>query len=249
MFNNLFTKRTVHLYILIWILIVLIIISVSTMVRYFVKGEDKVPFIISKILTVSSAQTRNLNLEEKTYTADIMEINNVYISFEKNEKHKKDDTIKEIIIDNFKILEGGTLGNFEIYKETKQSDKFIYTEDNKQNTISYTGVQILNEENQNLEIANQGGIIKFSIIFNNLGNIEYSENDNVNVDGTLINRLGLSYDNIKAKISFDIKIKLSSGNSFYTNIEMDLPVGNILQKGIASEEYRDIKNLVFKRCK
>ena len=249
MFNNLITKRTVHLYILIWILIILIIISGFTMVRYFAKGEDNIPFQISKILVVSTAQTKNLNLAEKQYTADIMEINDIYISIEKNQKYRKDDNIKEIIIDNFKILEGGPLGNFEIYKESKQNNKFIYIEENKQDAISYKGVQTLEANNEELEIGNQGGIAKFSIIFNDLGNIEYSENDNVSVDGTLLSRLGLSYSDIKTKISFDIKIRLESGNNFYTNIKLDFPVGNILQTGIESVEYDNIQNLVFKRFK
>ena len=247
MFNNAFNKRTIHLYIIIWILILLIIISGFTMVRYFVKGEDKIPFQISKMFTVSTAKTKNLNLEDKKYTADIMQINDIYISIEKNQKYKKDDLIKEISLENFRIIEGGRKGDFEIYKENKKNDKFIYTEENKQNQIVYKGVHILDLENDDLEIANQGGIIKLSIIFNNLGNIEYSVNDNVNRDGTLLNGLGLSYDDIKAKISFDLKIKLESGNNFYTNIILDLPVGNILQNGISSEEYSNIQNLVFKR--
>lgn len=249
MFNNLLTKRTVHLYILIWILILLIIISAFTMVRYFAKGENIVPFKISKILTVSTAQTKNLDLENNTYTADIMEINNVYISIEKNLKYKKDDSIKEIIIDNFKILDGSTIGDFEVYQEEKQNDKFIYKEENKKDAISYVGVHLLNNEDKGLEIENQGGIAKFSIIFNNLGNIEYSDNEDIKVDGTLLNRLGLSYNDIKTKISFDVKIKLNSGNNFYTNIILDIPAGNILQNGVASNEFENTENLVFKRCK
>lgn len=249
MFNNLFTKRTMHIYILIWILTLLIIISGFTMIRYFTKGEDKIPFQITKISTISTAQTKNLNLENKTYTADIMAINNIYISIDKNPKYKKDDSIQEITIDNFKILEGGTAGNIEFYRETNEKEKFTYNEENRQDNITYKGVQTLNAESEDLQILNQGGNIKFSIVFNDLGNIKYPDNENIKVDGTLLARAGISYDEIKTKISFDLKLKLTSGNNFYTNIILDVPAGNILQNGIVGKEYENINNLVFKRFK
>ena len=188
-------------------------------------------------------------MDNEEYSADIMQINDIYISIEKNEKYKKEDAIKEIIVENFKIVEGGEIGSFEIYPELKNSNINTYKEENKKEQIQYIGVQQINNENEELEIANQGGVINFSVVFNNLGNITYPEKENIKIDGTLLKRLELPYEKIKSKISFDVKIKLESGNNFYTNVLLDLPLDNINENGVVSREHEGINNLVFKRYK
>ena len=247
MFKEAYNKRIIHFYILIWILIVLIFIVGFIMVRYFVKGETKMPFEISKILVVSSAQTTNVELLENTYSANVIQKNDFHISLEKNNKSKKEDFIKEIVFENFKVLESSNIGTVEIYRPSKDAKLFTYKEEYKQNNITYIGTQETNVKGEILEIANQGGVINFSIVLDNVGKISYTEDENINLDGRLLNKLEIPYEKIKYKISFDVKIKVESGNTFYTKIEIELPVGNILEEGVVSEEYKGITNLVFKR--
>lgn len=249
MFKELYNKRVIHFYILIWVLIILICIAGFFMVKYFVKGETKMPFIISKILIVSSAQTTDINLVEKNYFADVIQKNDIYIAIEKNQKYNKEEIIDKISFENFKIFESENIGELGVYRPSKEEKLFTYKEEDKQEAITYVGAQETNIKTEKLEIANQGGIINFSIALNELGEILFSEEEDINIDGRLLNKLQIPKEKIEYKVSFDVKIMLETGNVFYTNIILELPVGNILEEGIAVKEYEDVEGLIFKRGK
>ena len=102
MFSDITLKRIAHLYIIIWIIIILILITGFCMFHYFIAGESHVPFIISKLVVISSANTANINLSEGEYTAEVLQNNDIYLSISKNPKYKKEDSIKTVIIRNFK---------------------------------------------------------------------------------------------------------------------------------------------------
>ena len=58
------------------------------------------------------------------------------------------------------------------------------------------------KKGEKLQIANQGGVIDFSIVVNNLGAITYNENEPIKVDGTLLKQIGIelkeeSFDKIE----------------------------------------------------
>ena len=72
MFKDAYNKRVIHIYFLVWILILLVIIAGFCMFKYFVGGEKNIPFKISKILIVSSAQTTDTNLNDSAYIANII---------------------------------------------------------------------------------------------------------------------------------------------------------------------------------
>ena len=64
---------------------------------------------------------------------------------------------------------------------------------------------------------------------------------------TDIKKLSISNDDLKFKVSFDISINLDSNKSYKANMSLELPVGNVVDDGIQSQENTDFKNLVFKR--
>ena len=97
-----------------------------------------------------------------------------------------------------------------------------------------------------MTISNQGGLLELSAIINDLGKITYLENDNVITDGSLLNRLQLTNEDVKVKVSFDMTIELSGGNTFKTTIVLNLPVGDIVTEGVSTYEV-DLSKLVFKR--
>lgn len=43
-------------------------------------------------------------------------------------------------------------------------------------------------------------------------------------DGTILSKIGVTDDEIKAKLSFDVTIKLVSGTSYSGTVSLDLPV-------------------------
>ncbi len=102
---------------------------------------------------------------------------------------------------------------------------------------------------ENLLINNQGGTIGLGITESNLGEYDFSTNEKVPSDGTLLAKAGLKTDDIRFTVSFDLIIETGNNNKFKTKIELELPTGNILKEGVSTEEESDLENITFKRIK
>lgn len=50
------------------------------------------------------------------------------------------------------------------------------------------------------------------------------DDETISHNGTILSKAGLNYEDITCKISFDIKIELTSGTAFTGNMSLDLPV-------------------------
>ena len=111
--------------------------------------------------------------------------------------------------------------------------------------IEYIGGEI--DDLKTLQINNSGGILGFRVKLENLGEYISNEDNEIVYDGTLLNKVGITLEEIKANISFDLTIKTSDNISYKTTISVDLPVGNIIEEGTSSIEINDLNQLVFKR--
>ena len=241
-------KKIIHIFILIFITALVATIIALLILKYNIEGENNMPFELSKIMVVSSAEGMEDNEEnnESRWNLNVFQNNDIYLEISKNKNYKETEIIDEIIIDNFNIIKSPEKGKLEIYKPTSK-EGMIYEniEENKiDNIITYKG----SEESsiKSLNIANQGGLILFRYSINDLEKFTSNEEE-VRHDGTLLSKIGLKYDEIKFRISFDISIKLKSEKIFTGTIELDLPAGNILEEGTSSYEKNNLKDIIFKR--
>lgn len=242
-----FKKQKINfmLYISTLIIILVLIVILFIMYKYHIEGEAVPPFKVSKMVVVSSAKTENLELQDGTYTADVLQNNDVKIAIEKNPEYRKEAIIKKIVLNNIQIDAMDTRGDVEIYRPSMGTKPYEYTLQYKiQDSIEYVGAQETYVKGETLQISNQGGIIDFSIILNNLGKVTYNENEPLKVDGTLLKQIGI--EKVEYKVSFDLIIELESGIRLKSKITLDLPTGDILEKGIETLEETDLK-IVFKR--
>lgn len=238
-------KLNVIAYISVLTVIIILIVVLFIMYKYQVEGEAIPPFKITKLIAVSTAKTENLQLEEDTYKADVLQSNDIKIAIEKNPEYKKEAIIKNIIINNIQIDYKNTKGSIEIYRPSMSQKNYEYIEEYKvTEEFVYEGAQETYTKGKSLQIANQGGVIDFSIIVNELGTITYNENEAIKVDGTLLKELGIK--EISFKIGFDLIIELESGIKLKTKVTLELPTGSILEKGIETIEETELKT-VFKR--
>lgn len=242
-------NRIIHIYIISAILIIALSTVFFIMYKYNIEGERNLPFNITKLIVISSAETENFEKQESIYQADVIQKNDIYIAIEKNQNYKKTDAIKEITFNNFKILEQSKIGKLNFYRTTTEGTKtFEYTENYLiNNEIKYIGGKETNLQEEQMTIANQGGLLKISATIEDLGKLIYTENENITSDGRLLNKLNLKSEDIKTKISFDVIMKLSSGNTFKTTITLDLPTGDIVNEGVSTTENNNLEKLVFKR--
>ena len=54
---------------------------------------------------------------------------------------------------------------------------------------------------------------------------------------------------MKAKITFDLNIKIQSGKEYKASVAVDMPVEGIIENGKSAIEITDLKDVIFKRIK
>lgn len=238
-------KMNVGAYILSIVVVLMLIVVFFIMYKYQVEGEAIPPFNISKMVVVSSAKTENLELVEGIYNADVVQTNDIKISIQKNSKYKKEAIIKKVTINNIQIDKMQSVGNIEIYRPSMGTKLYEYKEQYKiQDSLEYVGAQETYLKGETLAISNQGGIIEFSVILNNLEKLQYNENESIKIDGTLLKQIGK--EKLDYSITFDLIIELESGVKLKTKITLDLPTGDIIENGIETLEQTELKT-IFKR--
>lgn len=235
-------KRSIY-----FLLVVLLLAVIGLIIlKYHVEGEQNMPFDLSEILVISTAEGHQEKESSKNnWDAEIYQTNDIYLNIKKNKNYKETEVIKSIEIKNISIDEKPPVGSIEIYVPNDEEQTYKYEEENKiDNEIIYEGDTA--SDIKNLKISNQGGRIIFRVI-NKTGKNYISNEEELKHDGTLLNKIGLTSNDVKFKISFDIIINLESEVSFTGKVELELPSGDITTQGITNLDKTDTKDIVFKR--
>ena len=77
---------------------------------------------------------------------------------------------------------------------------------------------------------------------------EYISNDEevISHDGKLLQKSEIKLEQLNSKIQFDINIETEKGIKYKTTINLDLPVGNLIEEGTCTKEI-DTKDIILKR--
>lgn len=233
----------------IFILVVFIIAAVvaSIIIKYQVEGETNMPFKISKIAVISNAEGKQKENSQNKWDLELAQNNDIYINIAKNKNYSKTEIIDKVILDNFAINEQPQKGTIKIYRPNN-IENGVYTNSEEylvNDKLEYIGSEKSNIKN--LEIANQGGIIFLRYVNEGLGEYISNEDTQIKHDGTLLQKIGITNENIKCKVSFDISIILQSEKTYKANIKLEIPIGDITTEGTSSYEKTDFKDIVFKR--
>lgn len=239
-------KKAIHLCIIIVLIIGMIFIALISILKYDENGETNMPFIISKISVISTVDGKDVENSEYKWEKIINQNNDIYVYVEKNQDYKKTETIESVKLENFQIDKSPEKGKLKFYKQSENSNElYENTEQNVFQILEYKGAKSTNSKAQ--EISNQGGIISFRCSNNNIGVYQSNDDGEINYK-ELLKKANINEEQIKAKISFDIILKLNSGKSFKAeNIELEIPNSNLKEQGTTGEEYEKIEDIVFKR--
>lgn len=239
------TKKIIHRIILIIIIFAILCAIGIYMLKYEVQGEANLPFKITKIIIAQSVNGTEKEGSEEKWNFQVSENNDIYIYLEKNSRYNKTEIIKDIFINNIKINKLDSIGETKIYKPVEDEKvMFKNTNDNEISEITYIGEMESNIKQQ--KISNQGGIIAFRYAINNLANYISDENDEIDY-GKLLQMTNITEENIKTTISFDFIITLTTGRKYQTNISLEIPTKEVIEKGISGTELTDFNKLIFKR--
>lgn len=227
-------------------LIIIFAVVISIMLKYDVEGEKELPFSISKILVVSTVDGKLNEDKENIWNIGVTQVNDLYMYVDKTIEDD-DQTIKETRIENFVVNTNPNRGKLKVLRPTGEiANLYTHSEQDYLNDkIVYTGGVI--DDLKSLEISNNGGILGFRISIEELGNYISNEDEQITYDGKLLSNLGVSVEEIKFNISFDVVITTSDNISFKGTINLNLPIDTVIEEGASNKEITDFSNVVFKR--
>ena len=227
------------------VVVILIMIALSIMLKYEVEGEKSLPYELDKILMVSTVDGEFIDDQEHIWNISITEINDLYIYI--NPKEKTEETIKQITIENFNLVKTPQKGNIKIYRPTADLEQlYTYSEQNYLNDkIVYTGGKL--DDMKILEIANNGGMLGFRVALEDLGTYISNEDTEIIYDGRLLQNLGISLEEIKLQLGFDMIIETNSNVSYKCSLNIEMPTDEIIEQGSSKIEITDFSNVIFKR--
>ena len=103
----------------IFIIVLVVAFVIFRIIKYQTEGEKNMPFNLSKIIVVSTAQKEDISQENgqnNIWNFNIIQTNDVYISIERNKNNtKKDEKIKNISINNIEVTESPAVGVLKPY--------------------------------------------------------------------------------------------------------------------------------------
>lgn len=230
------------------IIVLLILTAVAIVIKYSEEGENNMPFKLSKIVIGSMVVSEDTEISSMSTENSIIQNNGVYIEIKKNENYKKQEIIKSVDISNIQIIKKPIKGEVKVYlPSTVEDKKFIYSDQYilEDDYFKYLGAS--KSDTTTLEINNQGGVIALAFGNTNLGKYTLST-EGLTIDGTMLNDMGITDEDIKFTVNFDLTIETEK-NKFKANMTLDMPAGDITKEGISSVEITDTEKYIFKRIR
>ena len=244
MYRNL-NKKIFHVVMIVVIICAILFVSGIFILKYQVEGESNMPFKITKISLIESVEGIEKKGANEKWNFNVNQNNDIYIYIEKNSGYGKTEIIDSVEIKNININKEKTLGELKLYKPVIDEKRmFINSQENEINEITYTGELESNIKEE--KISNQGGIVAFRYAINNLSTY-VSENDEQIDHSQLLKLTNISSEDLKTKLTFDIFINLKGGRKYQAPISIDVPQGDIVEKGTIGEDITDLKGIIFKR--
>lgn len=230
--------------IIVIIAIILFVIGIVVL-RYYVEGETNMPFSLSKISVISSSEGLDKEMADTKWAFNVYQSNDIFLYIDKNDGYGKTEVIKSITISNMQI-EANKKDNVKIYRPDEQEEKkiFINKEENSVQSIEFAGAMESNLKQ--LKISNQGGIVAFRCSIDNLAEYKSNEEEEIN-HYELLKKTGVTQEDLKIKLTFDLRIQLEGGTDYKSTITLDFPIGNVIEEGTTSVEITDVKDFIFKR--
>ena len=97
------------------------------------------------------------------------------------------------------------------------------------------------------EISQNGGMIAFRISNQDLAEYISNEEADLQYDGTLLQKAGITEQDIKIAASMDIIIEISKKEKYKGTLTLELPIEDFNEKSILGIEKTDLSDVIFKR--
>ena len=239
-------------------LVLLIIIVGFITIKYEIEGEKNLPFLFTKMGVISTADA----IQNEEGKIEVYQVNDILLTFEKNENYNSKELIRRIGIENIEITNMPKIGNVQLYRpSTEENIKYEYSEDlNIGETLNYFGD--IKTNIKNLNIANQGGTIEFRSCIKTgkyveiqpeieslQENVTNSTTVGTTSDARILKDAQINVEDLQYELNFNIVIELESGTKYKAKVTLNLPNENFGEDKVTAYEYTNLENIVFKRMR
>lgn len=241
-------KEKIKWFITIGFIVMSFIIVLALMIVYHYDGEIRMPFVLDKILIVSSADGKNNSTDDIKWNIDINQYSDIYIKISKNDKVNKTEFLKSVRIENMTV-ENSDNNKVKFYMPNSGSGDSLFVYDDMylfDRNLTYQAGVI--DDAKTLKIGNQGGTIVFRTAKTNIANYSAESKESINYNGLLLKNVNISSESLKYKIKFDLIIETTS-TTYKTSLSYDVPVGKIEDEGISKLYVENFDKIIFKRVK
>ena len=238
-------KKIVHICVILGIIVLILIIAGIIMLRYQVEGETNLPFELSKMIVVSTAESNEIEAVADTkWNFSVNQYNDIYLEIQKNDQYTKNTNIKNITFENFVVEKNSGAENIKLYRANSEG-KVVEDEAHLVgNSLTYKGEKETNLDE--LKISNQGSIILLRSVNQNVCEVRSNDEEIIH-DGTLLAKGNTNSEDLNYKLSFDIIIETSRNIKYKGTITIDLPTGDVQTQGKTQLEKTDFSDVIFKR--
>lgn len=238
-------KKIVHICVILGIIVLILIIAGIIMLRYQVEGETNLPFELSKMIVVSTAESNEIEAVADTkWNFSVNQYNDIYLEIQKNDEYTKNTNIKNITFENFVIEKNSGAENIKLYRANSEGK---VVEDEAYlvgNSLTYKGEKETNLDE--LKISNQGSIILLRSVNQNVCEVRSNDEEIIH-DGTLLAKGNANSEDLNYKLSFDVVIETSRDIKYKGTISIELPTGDVQTQGKTQLEKTDFSDVIFKR--
>ncbi len=238
-------KKIVHICVILGIIVLILIIAGIIMLRYQVEGETNLPFELSKMIVVSTAESNEIEAAADTkWNFSVNQYNDIYLEIQKNDQYTKNTNIKNITFENFVIEKNSGAENIKLYRANSEG-KVVEDEAHLVgSSLTYKGEKETNLDE--LKISNQGSIILLRSVNQNVCEVRSNDEEIIH-DGTLLAKGNTNSEDLNYKLCFDIIIETSRNIKYKGTITIDLPTGDVQTQGKTQLEKTDFSDVIFKR--
>ena len=215
------------------------------MLRYQVEGETNLPFELSKMIVVSTAESNEIEAVADTkWNFSVNQYNDIYLEIQKNDEYTKNTNIKNITFENFVIEKNSGAENIKLYRANSEG-KVVEDEAHLVgSSLTYKGEKETNLDE--LKISNQGSIILLRSVNQNVCEVRSNDEEIIH-DGTLLAKGNANSEDLNYKLSFDVVIETSRDIKYKGTISIELPTGDVQTQGKTQLEKTDFSDVIFKR--
>lgn len=244
--KHLTKTKSFHICMILVIIAIILFVVGMLVLRYNVEGETNMPFNLTKMTIISTQEGFDDGQTETRWSFDVHQANDIYLYIDKNDSYDKTEVIQSVVVDNFQI-EANNIENIKLYKPDTEAENVIfqYKDEDIIQSLEYIGD--VESDLKNLKISNQGGIVAFRCSNNNIAKYQ-SDEEEIN-HNELLKKAGVTDEDLKIKLTFNLNIKLESGKEYQAEITTELPTGNVIEEGNTSIEITNFDDIVFKRIR